>query len=376
MKKIFSLSLALCALFPLAANAQQDESNSMIINLKSGQSVEYVLSDIQNIVFSQGQPIPQGENFTIAIPSDFSTGWVQKVMVDGKQVAEICREYIKAIQQQRDVVYLCDENGRADLSKGLTTLGEIVEWEIESNAATVTGAAAATAATSIYINNGELSLTAGVDSKDASVQPDVISDRRGTELNTYLIVKIGTQYWMAENLRATKYVDGTAITALSETQSSEWEANTTGAYLIDPEADWVKIAGLLYNGHCVTSENGIAPEGWAVPTRDDLLKLRTAGGTEGTYFKDSATGTWADGTEGTNLNGFTAIATGYYSTATNLTALFTDAYFWSSTLYSDWLFRTPALETLRVNGTAKNIAVSNESGHSLEFGHSIRCIRK
>ena len=81
MKKIFSLSLALCALFPLAANAQKEESNSMIINIKTGESVEYVLSDIQNIVFRPTGQAPQGDNITIAIPTNFSTGWVQKVMV-------------------------------------------------------------------------------------------------------------------------------------------------------------------------------------------------------------------------------------------------------------------------------------------------------
>ncbi len=375
MKKIFSLSLALCALFPLAANAQKEESNSMIINLKTGESVEYVLSDIQNIVFRPTGQAPQGDNITIAIPTNFSTGWVQKVMVDGKQVAEVCREYINAIKAQRDVVYLCGEDGRADLSKGLTTLGETVEWNLETNVATVTGTKGETAASSVYINNGELSLTAGTESKDASVQPDVISDRRGTELNTYLIVKIGTQYWMAENLRATKYADGSAITAFSESQADEWKANTTGAYLTDAEADWVKIAGYLYNGYCVTNEKGIAPAGWAVPTRDDLVKLRTAGGILATNFKDSAPGTWSTGTEGINLNGFMAVATGYYSTATNLTAMFSDAYFWSSTLYTDWLKKT-ALETFRINGAAKNVVVSNEAGHDLLFGHSIRCIRK
>lgn len=236
--------------------------------------------------------------------------------------------------------------------------------------------ASSDAAVTVYYNDGEITLAEVEGAASATVTPDVISDRRGTELNTYTIVKIGTQYWMAENLRATKFTDGTAIEAISESGTDAWKANTTGAYLTDADADWVKMAGYLYNGYCVTSDHGIAPEGWAVPTKAELTKLRTAGGTAAKNFKSSDPGTWAVGNTGTNINGFTAIANGYYSTATNLTGMQTEAYYWSSTTFSDWLTRQTGLETLRINGTATNVAVSNESGHALPFGHSIRCIRK
>ncbi len=316
------------------------------------------------------------KSVSIEVPKSFSVGWVQKVMVDGKQVAEICREYIKSITAQRDVIYPCDENGRADLTKGVTTLGETVVWDLTANTATVEGSPASEAAVTVYYNDGEITLAEVEGAASATVTPDVISDRRGTELNTYTIVKIGTQYWMAENLRATKFTDGTAIEAISESGTDAWKANTTGAYLTDADADWVKMAGYLYNGYCVTSDHGIAPEGWAVPTKAELTKLRTAGGTAAKNFKSSDPGTWAVGNTGTNINGFTAIANGYYSTATNLTGMQTEAYYWSSTTFSDWLTRQTGLETLRINGTATNVAVSNESGNALPFGHSIRCIRK
>ncbi|MDE5682743.1 MAG: fibrobacter succinogenes major paralogous domain-containing protein [Muribaculaceae bacterium] len=373
MKKIYTLALSVFAALPFAAVAQE-VSNSMLINLKSGETVEYVLSDIQNITFKT--PGQTAAAYSIAVPKTFDTGWVQKVMVDGKQVAEICREYIKSINAQRDVVYVCDENGRADLTKGMTTLGEAVVWNLTANTATVTGSAAAEAAATVYYIDGEITLAEAGEAVAATVIPDVISDRRGTELNTYTIVKIGTQYWMAENLRATKFTDGTAIEAISESGADAWKANTTGAYLTEADADWVKVAGYLYSGYCVTSEHGIAPEGWAVPSKAELTKLRMAGGPAAANFKASDVGTWAVGNTGTNINGFTAIANGYYSTATNLTGMQTEAYYWSSTTFSDWLTKQTGLETLRINGTATNVVVSTDAGHALPFGHSIRCIRK
>lgn len=283
MKKIFTLALSLFAALPFVAVAQDEISNSMIINLKSGETVEYLISDIQNITFKA--PEQPASVYSIEVPGSFSTGWVQKVMVDGKQVAEICREYIKSITAQRDVIYPCDENGRADLTKGVTTLGETVVWDLTANTATVEGSPASDAAVIVYYNDGEITLAEVEGAASATVTPDVISDRRGTELNTYTIVKIGTQYWMAENLRATKFTDGTAIEAISESGTDAWKANTTGAYLTDADADWVKMAGYLYNGYCVTSDHGIAPEGWAVPTKAELTKLRTAGGTAAKKFQ-------------------------------------------------------------------------------------------
>lgn len=376
MKKIYTLALSVFAALPFAAVAQE-VSNSMLINLKSGETVTYVLSDIENITFKAPET-PAVAIYSIAVP-DFNNGYVQKVMANGTQVAEICREYIKSIGAQRDVIYPCDENGRADLTKGITTLGETVAWDLSANTATVEGSAAAEAAATIYYNDGEITLAEIEGAAAATVTPDVISDRRGTELNTYTIVKIGTQYWMAENLRATKFTDGTAISGISESNKESWSANTTGAYLTDSNADWVQIAGYLYNGYCVSSEHGIAPEGWAVPTQEQLMALRSAGNLKAVNFKSDEILTWIDGATGNNITGFTAIATGYYSTATGLNLMNSEAWFWSSTQYYDAMSRGDNLDTLRITSTTTgNVVVSSSAlgGHALLFGHSIRCIRK
>ncbi|MDE7396797.1 MAG: hypothetical protein K2M98_03625, partial [Muribaculum sp.] len=84
------------------------------------------------------------------------------------------------------------------------------------------------------------------------------------------------------------------------------------------------------------------------------------------------------GNTGNNITGFTAIATGTYSTATGLSGDLTDTYFWSGTKAYDALVRSDVLGTLRITATGKNIVASAASfnGHSLQFGHAIRCVRK
>ena len=363
----------------LAASAfAQTTPNTMYINLKDGSKVEYTITDIDNITFEEKQDVTPEEPGAVkfAIPASFSSSYVQKVMSAGKQVAEIDLEYINSTKQQLVVVYPCDENGKAILTKGVTADGASVVWDVDKNTATV--GEAADAITDFYIVDGELLTSYAGETADALVQPDLLVDVRGKESNTYRIVKIGTQYWMADNLRTTCYADGSAIDSYSETDTDGWKNNTTGAYLAYGDKEWIEYVGYLYSGYAVMNEKGLAPEGWEIPTQAQWTKVKTAGGSTMANFKDSAMMTWADGGEGTNINGFSGIATGYYSTATGLTALNTDAYFWSTTTYYDSLVRGDVIDYARLTAKGTNMVVSTTltGGHSLAFGHSIRCVRK
>jgi uncharacterized protein (TIGR02145 family) len=86
--------------------------------------------------------------------------------------------------------------------------------------------------------------------------------------NVYKTVKIGEQWWMAENLKTTQYKNGVNIESLNNAEN--W-LNGTAAYC---QFDNNQIApGLLYNWAAVKSENGLAPEGWHVATEEDWKKL-------------------------------------------------------------------------------------------------------
>ena len=371
MKK-FLLSAAILAAFTATA---QNENYLLNLHLKSGETVSYGVTEIEKITFSERQD--ETAAFCFKVPSSFASSYVQKVMIDGKQVAEIDLEYIKAADKQMTVIYPCGEDGRADLTKGISTEGETVVWDLEKNTATVGEKGDALSA--FYIVDGALLTSYDGESTEVTATPDILVDRRGLETNQYKIVKIGTQYWMAENLRATRYADGSAITGLSETQADEWKANTTGAYLADGDADWIKLAGYLYNGYTVTNAAGIAPEGWEVPTQPQFTALRSAGNLIAMNFKSSEPGTWTAGGEGNNMTGFSAVATGSYIAGTGISGDASDAYFWSSTKYYDAFSRGDNLDTLRITSkNTGNIVVSSSTlgGHSLSFGHTIRCIRK
>ncbi len=100
--------------------------------------------------------------------------------------------------------------------------------------------------------------------------------------NGYKTVIIGGKEWMAENLRVTKYNDGTDIpTGLNDYQ---WESTTDGAFAIynhnahnteginSPE-EMVEAYGKLYNWYAVNDPRGLCPEGWHVPSDDEWTYL-------------------------------------------------------------------------------------------------------
>jgi uncharacterized protein (TIGR02145 family) len=182
---------------------------------------------------------------------------------------------------------------------------------------------------------------------------------------------------MAENLRATKYANGSDITLFTTADGTDaWTNNTTGAYHIyGDNSEVLELFGALYSGYAVINEAGLAPRGWEVPTKEQWTALRKAGGPAATNFKLDDEIIWNEN-QGTNITGFDAYPAGYYSTATSDTADTTDTYWWTSTTFYDFLTRSNGLETVRINDKATNMVVSDSAGHDYLFGHSVRCIRK
>lgn len=89
--------------------------------------------------------------------------------------------------------------------------------------------------------------------------------------NKYKILTIGTQYWIGENLKTTKYSDGQLIPILD---STEWKEDSTGA-MAWYEADETnkEIFGGLYNWYAVVNKHGLCPKDWHVPTDNDWKTL-------------------------------------------------------------------------------------------------------
>ena len=152
--------------------------------------------------------------------------------------------------------------------------------------------------------------------KDNGGQPDGDEGVRDIDGNHYDTLKVGAKIWMTENLKTTKYNDGTAIpTGLSD---EAWRTTKTGAYSIyDNNAANDAVYGKLYNWYAVNSGK-LAPKGWHVATDDDwrelVLSLRPNTGTG-------------------NSSGFSALPGGFRSWAGRYNLMGKNGYFWTTKEY-------------------------------------------
>ncbi len=163
--------------------------------------------------------------------------------------------------------------------------------------------------------------------------------------NLYNTVTIGSQVWMAENLRTTRYNNNALIPNVTEDLA--WTTLSTPAYSWFGNninnAKW----GALYNWHTVSRGN-LCPAGWHVPSDNEFKALETylemavdqidswywRGTDQGSRLKN-ITG-WKDEENGTNTSGFSALPYGYRYAATGaFNDLNSVTYWWSSDEYNN-----------------------------------------
>jgi uncharacterized protein (TIGR02145 family) len=161
--------------------------------------------------------------------------------------------------------------------------------------------------------------------------------------NAYKTIKIGTQTWMAENLKTTKYNDGTDIPNI--TSRTEWINLSTPGYCwyLNDSNKYKNIYGALYNWY-VLNTGKVCPAGWHVPSNLEWTTLTTyLGGDRVADSKLKETGTthWINTyTEVINSSGFTALPGGNcWGVITEPLTYFGDlgyaGHFWSTSEYHD-----------------------------------------
>jgi uncharacterized protein (TIGR02145 family) len=190
------------------------------------------------------------------------------------------------------------------------------------------------------------------------------------EGNKYETVTIGTQVWMAENLRTTKYNDGTEIPNITENDT--WNKMTTPAFswYNNEPAENKKTYGALYNWYAVNTSK-LCPNGWHVPADSDWMKMTSYLEdikVEGNKLKEKGTAHWkSPNTGATNETGFTALPGGYRSIDGIFNYIGVSGYWWSATEYN-------SLSVLFYNIRYKSgfIYKSNSEKYC---GFSVRCIR-
>lgn len=205
-------------------------------------------------------------------------------------------------------------------------------------------------------------------------QNDNVSDLEG---NVYKTVAIGSQWWMAENLKVTQFANGDPIPHL--TDANAWAITEEGAYCYyGNRTSFADSYGNLYNWYTVEDERGVCPVGWHVATDADWITMEmflgmsqeeaermTAwrGTDEGSKLKDESF-------EGNNSSGFTALATGYRDPAGVFKAMGTDNDYWTSTPYDN----KGTIEGV-LHGFLNSKTSTVRNFHVPGYGFCIRCVR-
>lgn len=129
-------------------------------------------------------------------------------------------------------------------------------------------------------------------SSSAPEDPDPPSEENVSDAdgNVYHTVQIGNQIWTVEDLRTTKYNDGSAILNISDDQT--WDTTSDAAYCSyknQTDNESIITYGLLYNWYAVNTGK-LAPEGWHVPSINDWNTLINYLNTNGYNWDGSMTG--------------------------------------------------------------------------------------
>jgi uncharacterized protein (TIGR02145 family) len=158
----------------------------------------------------------------------------------------------------------------------------------------------------------------------------IVNPETGTmtdvEGNIYKTVKIGSQWWMAENLKTTKYRNGFLIPLINSTDITEWKNSTSAAYCFygTTNSENHQRYGFLYNWYVLSDTSNIAPAGWHVPTDEEWKEMERQVGMssseadksgwrgthEGEKLKIEGTEDWSSYQDmwPTNKSGFSALS--------------------------------------------------------------------
>jgi uncharacterized protein (TIGR02145 family) len=276
---------------------------------------------------------------------------------------------------------------------------KITGYTVTSNPGNITGTGTASPITVNGLTNGTdytFTVTAtningngAASAASNSITPSasLVTDIDG---NTYNTVTIGTQVWMKENLKTTKYNDNSTIPLV--TDASVWAALTTGAYY-----DFNITYGRLYNWYVVdnnaatkVASNGgknVCPASWHIPTDEEWTTLENYliangynwdGTTTGNKIAKSMASSWGwitNATAGTvgndqasnNSSGFTALPGGYISYIGMFKFIGGKGTWWSSTA----CFTIHAWYRI----VSSDYTYVSREHDNQKYGFSVRCVR-
>jgi len=202
--------------------------------------------------------------------------------------------------------------------------------------------------------------------------------------NVYQTIIFANMEWMSENLKVTHYRNGDEIPNV--TDGSQWVDLSTGAYCYyDNDSANGDTYGALYNFYAVDDTRGLAPEGWHVPTDEEIKILEIVFGmsqseadnigmrgiNEGSKLAGNVA-LWIDGELENNpefgSSGFDFLPGGTRTVNNgNFCSLGDSGYFWSSNTLSAWC--------RILNSESTQVSRYSRSNSHKQLAYSVRCIR-
>lgn len=197
--------------------------------------------------------------------------------------------------------------------------------------------------------------------------PTTVSDIDG---NVYHTVTVGTQVWMVENLRVTRYNDGTSIPKF--TDGAVWSTLSSPGFCWynNDSATNAPVYGAMYNWYAAGTAN-LCPVGWHVATEAEWATLSSylgGDGISGDKLKESGTSHWNSPNNGaTNESGFTALPGGNRSNTGTYGNMGIYGYWWTSTSLTSTL-----AASYFMNYSNHGVGLNYDTKRN---GFSVRCVK-
>lgn len=243
-------------------------------------------------------------------------------------------------------------------------------------------------------NDGERLKFTGMSGNYSTIKTDIPTESKTVsfnfilcidgESNYYPVTTIGTQVWMAENLKTTQYKDGNPVPLVST--DDQWKLLTTPAYCWYNNNETINKAlyGALYNWYAVNTGK-LCPTGWHVPTLSEwstLIAYSGGAAEAGNKLKEAGDTYWGSDPWGynqsTNESGFSARPGGCRTTSipidTNYVR-FEDAFYWAYWWTSSAYSTTVANYIVSGYKWGDFSPSSGRLNSNKKSGQSVRCIK-
>lgn len=305
-----------------------------------------------------------------------------KVSYENKDVAEVWREYLctgAGVGVQAIVAYPV-KDGKCDLSNGLlleeigstaSTCGGKLSWKADNSGYTYTKGNLPPIKT-FYVNS-DFSLSVEKPSNPLRVKVGYCSliDYRDDTPTSYPLAKIGTQFWIARDLCAKSFADGTKLDAAASISPN----NNSHYFKVDGKSLY------FYNGETLMNKE-IAPKGFRLPTDEDWKQLQTYLHGDVTVLKKGDWKPVLDETKkvtaATDLTGFRGLPNGMWTNSHD--------FYGQTAAYWSWDNATgkPAEKLIMLFGEESDFVTNiysyydrtKESGYNIYKGASVRCLKE